>query len=214
MNQLPLLNGIPNQNGEKVAEALRSISKYVGDIYDREVFCAGGACRTMLTGEPLEDIDLFFYSDAALQYTKTALKFAGAKLVFSCPEGELFTYKFMDMKVQLIAKRFYVGIGELLSSFDFTICRFGLSLRQFSTLLIRGDIRPSDFYLNVADLKDLQTRTLRIHRVEYPVATLHRITKYMKKGYKPFDQQDFYVQLVHAIKAVPINEENLALYID
>lgn len=209
---LPLLNGVPNKEGEALVKFLYSIRSGLVDL-GSGIWVAGGAVRTILTGEEVSDVDLFFRDQAARDDMIRNLDSKGAKQLFVCPKRELFTYDFRGFKVQLICKRYYETKRQLLDSFDFTICRFGFSLSDVHQL--DGHPRVADFVsLAFSDYYDLQRRHLRVHKIEYPVATLNRIQKYMKKGFKPWHQEDFYVQLVMAIKAAPIDEEHMALYID
>jgi tRNA nucleotidyltransferase/poly(A) polymerase len=176
------------------------------------VYVAGGCVRTLLTGEQVTDIDFFFRDRESLESTRSHLLHHGARLIFKCPRNELFTYEFKGYKVQLICKRFYTSLGELLDSFDFTICRFGFVLADV-VMLERANLAKF-LTRDINDYNDLQRRVLRVHRIEYPVASLNRVHKYMKKGFVPYNTEDFFIQLVMAVKTAPLDEEHLALYID
>lgn len=174
------------------------------------MFVAGGAVRTIITGESVSDIDIFFQTPELAHEFKKNLESKNAQKIFECPKGELFTFLYQNFKFQLIMKRYYQNATELLNSFDFTICRFGFELFDINN----AGFMTRRFALNKSDMIDLQKRHLRIHRIEYPVATLNRVHKYMKKGFVPYHQEDFFKQLVFAIRAAPVDEANLALYID
>lgn len=134
-----------------------------------QVWIAGGAIRASLMGEPIADYDLFFSDQDAMERTKDRITEMGLTLVFSCPQGELFTYKGSGQKVQLICKRLYASPAELIDTFDLTPAMFAYDgLRIVTT---RDAIRHA------------RNRDIHIHRLTYPVATLSRIARYQRKGY-------------------------------
>lgn len=174
------------------------------------VWLAGGAARTLITNERVSDYDLFFKSHTECDWTKERLRALGNySCVFRCPKGELETWKSTKggPKVQLITKRYYSDAQDLINSFDFTICRFVTEARGTES-------HPRIVLRSPEDEFDAVNHFLRIWKVEYPVATLNRIQKYLKKGYQPWDGQGFWESVALAVQGIVLTEENSALYVD
>lgn len=167
------------------------------------VYLAGGAVRTMLTNEPVVDFDLFFDSaDTADRVEKYIATLKNANEIFRCQKGELITYQIRSFKIQLIKKTYHPNIEDLLARFDFTICKFGFDMGSQTLAYTRQDEY------------DLYNKILRINELQYPVATMHRVQKYLAKGYKPEDWQAFWADLITRSHGIELTDENLALYID
>lgn len=134
------------------------------------VWLAGGALRTLISHtEQICDFDLFFKSEEHLEEVKSKLSAAGFKQIFACPKGELFTYKKRDLKVQCVAKHFYLNDIHLIDSFDFTICQ-----AAYDGNVIR---------LAKNMIKSVKRKILYINQITYPVASINRMFKYKQKGY-------------------------------
>lgn len=131
---------------------------------------AGGAVRSLIDNSNIQDYDLFFKNEESLNYTKSKLQELKADKIFECPLGYLTTYKYGDLKIQLISKRFYHSLEVLFNSFDFTCCQFSATRTKFIT--------------TKTALKDTIKKELHLNELEYPVATINRIRKYKSKGYK------------------------------
>lgn len=160
---------------------------------------AGGSLRKVVdNADEIVDYDLFFMNAEQRDKTKGMLETFGYRLVFACPQGELFTYKRKGVKVQMICKRFYTSIEDLLDSFDFTACQIALY--------------DGKLYVTKQTIRDIKRKELRLNKIEYPVATLNRIQKYLAKGYKP--SQEFYQSIVKAIEGQQWPKEQLFLYMD
>lgn len=163
------------------------------------VWVAGGALRTLFNPcEVISDFDLFFQDSKALDFTQDILEMSGYKLIFECPKGELFTYRYRDVKIQCIAKRFYSDAIDLIDSFDFTICQAAFD--------------GTTLHITKSMIKSAKKKNLYLHKVTYPVATLNRMMKYKEKGYYVLEKtlRDIALQ----ISAGTFDGEQLALYID
>ena len=140
------------------------------DVLDK-VFLAGGCFRFLY--EPhgkVNDFDVFFGHGADIDSARSFFRSYGYDEVFICPKGELFTFKKNDVKVQLINVRRYDSVEQLINTFDFTATMFGTDFRNF----VFDDRAPT------AAL----TKTIELNAVEFPVATLNRMMKYMRYGFK------------------------------
>ena len=142
------------------------------------VILAGGAVRGALFDEEISDYDLFFiYNTNNIEAIKDKLLSDGFSNVFTCPLGQLFTYmKGEDfkkpeecVKVQLIVKRTYSGVYDLLYSFDSSVTFFAL--------------HEGIVYTDRQAIKDVRKKQLSLVNLEYPSSTINRLYKYRKKGY-------------------------------
>lgn len=166
---------------------------------DGQVILAGGALRCLVDpNEEIVDYDLFFKNTTDLVDTRNELEAFGFRKVFECPQGELYTYVRKSMKVQLIVKRYYKDVKDLLDSFDFTACQIA--------------IFEGNLYIAREAIRDIKRKRLNLNTIEYPVATLNRIQKYIKKGYTV--NEAFYQELVYRISEKEWPSELMHLYVD
>lgn len=142
-----------------------------------DVILAGGAVRDALFGDEISDYDLFFTDTKQLENVKGFLLNEGFSNTFTCPLGQLFTYmKGEDfkkpeecVKVQLIVKRIYSDVADLLNSFDFSVTYFAL--------------HNETVYTSHQAIKDVRKKQLSLVNLEYPSSTINRLYKYRNKGY-------------------------------
>lgn len=165
------------------------------------VWLAGGAIRCVFSGETIQDFDLFFRNRDYFKGVKNRLERLNAKLIFQCPQGELHTYMIDGMKIQLIVKKFYSTAVDLIDSFDFTICQFAYDGKVIET------------YENC--LQHLVKKELHINKIEYPIATINRMVKYAKRGYKHTKCcLELFNSIQDGILKGQYSPENLQLYIE
>jgi len=176
----------------------RKVDSRILDICSNEIILGGGAVRSMITGEPISDYDLFFTGNKAVDVTKRYLVDCDFVKVFECPLGELTTYINGNVKVQLITKMFYTDPSHLVNSFDFTVTMFAWD----------GD----KIYTCRRAIKDTRKKNLGINEVTFPVATINRIHKYRNKGYR--FTEEFGKDLVIEINRGAFDETQLSLYVD
>lgn len=162
---------------------------------------AGGAIRSAIAKEPISDYDMFFRSSIAAANTRIALENKGFEIIFKCPEGKLTTYKSGDMKVQCITENYYTDMHELIDSFDITACRYSMD----------GSDRVLTSY---SAIRDTLKKRINLHSIEYPVATMKRIAKYVSKGYVLTN--DAAVKFTDSVyeRGVERQELNRRVYID
>lgn len=165
------------------------------------VYIAGGIMRKAIdTTDEVMDIDVFFKNIKAAEEFKQKLKQIGYNEVFACPLGELYTYKRgEDVKVQLITKFFYNSLEELVDSFDITAC-------------CAGTTDGSDFYSHRRFFTDVLNKNIYLNTITYPVATLNRITKYVRKGYTLSATAN--IQFIETVNEVVLDENNMVYYVD
>lgn len=182
-------------------ENLELLNEDVLSLVGNGVVLAGGALRTLVDhSEEIQDYDLFFLDQSKIETTKESLVSKGYKNIFTCPKGELFTYYNEDenIKVQLINKRNYLDCNDLINSFDITACCCAYD--------------GNNLYKHDRFVFDVLNKRLNINVVEYPVASMKRIAKYINKGYVLTNEAaEKFVMLSNQMQ---LTEENLAFYID
>ena len=195
------------------------------NIFQYGCFVAGGATRSLINQEEIADFDIFFceqpmtveliapfdltditatsptiekkitYSASVLAIKRLLVK-EKYKLVFSCPEGKLFTYKQGEIKIQLILEC-HGQPEEVIGGFDFNATCAALD--------------DEYFYFSKQFIQDIKTKKLSINTVTYPAATIKRLMKYKDKGY---GINDAIVEFMKNISGKEFDAEKLRLYID
>lgn len=174
---------------------------------------AGGAVRDSLFGTEISDYDLFLTSEADLEKIKDYFIGQGFSNTFTCPLGHLFSYmKGEDfkkpeecVKVQIICKRRYYDVADLINSFDFSATYFAMQEdKEECELVVYTDLRA---------IKDVRKKQLSLVNLEYPSSTLNRLYKYRNKGYYTGDIIKEIVKVV-AQMGDKYDAENDTLYID
>lgn len=184
-------------------EVVNAVHHWFGDIPDW--WLAGGALRTLInTDEEPDDLDFFFRTEQAVKEIYGKLLRKGFEVVFMCPKKELTTLKRTDpisgktLKIQLITKRYYTDVTDLLNSFDFNVCRCAFD--------------GWNVYITKQFVRDVKTKRLTLWAIEYPVASIKRLIKYSNKGYVL--NQEFLSSFVEEISMREFDGDKLALYID
>lgn len=155
---------------EKI-DANKRLDPFILSLLNDKIWLAGGALRSAYNKtEDIVDYDLFFSSKQFVEPTKQKLEQKGYKKIFECPEGKLTTYCLNDIKVQCITEFYYSQQFNLIDSFDICACRYSTNGKNVYT-----------FY---SSLRDSKKKLINLNRIDFPAATLKRIAKYSKKGYR------------------------------
>lgn len=189
-------------------------SDVVDALYSIEgLILAGGAVRDTLFDNDISDYDLFLTEGADVEAVKKWFLDRGYGNTFTCPLGHLFTYmkgedfKKPDdcVKVQIICKRRYFDVEDLINSFDFSATYFGM---QYD-----GEEDELVVYTDHQAIKDVRKKQLSLVNLEYPSSTLNRLYKYRNKGYYT---GHIIQEIVNAIALMgdKYDPENDTLYID
>lgn len=179
--------------------ALEALNPDVLDIIKDGVVLAGGALRYLVDPDDTpQDYDLFFTDVSKIEKTKKYFVHNGYTKVFECPEGKLVTFKYGDTKVQLINKREYLDCNDIISSFDITACCAAYDGKEF--------------YKHERFVFDNLNKLININSIEYPMATMKRIAKYSRKGFRLTTKatEDF----VTFVNQVALTDDNKVFYID
>lgn len=172
------------------------------DIINHDVWLAGGSLQTLVNkGDVIYDYDIFFKDLWRAEHVKTMLVNKGFECIFSCPLGELFTFKRPSdgIKVQLITKFQYENVEQMLQSFDLQASMWGMD-HQF-------------VYTSRETISSTKHKRITFNKISYPIATLKRIFKYKDvKGYTI--DNDALLSLVININTMDLDESNLIFYVD
>lgn len=171
-------------------------------LFSKSLFLAGGYFRSWIhKSEPVADYDIFFTN---LETKDAAAKFLedfGFFRTFTCPAGELISFKNEDdIKVQFITKFQYSSITSCVESFDLTACCCAF------------DISSSSIICHDDWFADVKRKTIAFNDVTFPVASIARIVKYHGKGYRY--TQDTLRHFVTLIAGREFDGDKLGLYVD
>lgn len=88
------------------------------------VWLAGGALRSYLAQESIQDYDFFFKNKDYAEHILDYFVSIGFYVAFACKKKELFTLKHKNLSIQLVLNQEYRDMESILDSFDFTITQF------------------------------------------------------------------------------------------
>jgi hypothetical protein len=177
-------------------------------------YIAGGAVLSVFSSKKINDYDLYFYSKELMISFLEEIKFVNKRvdwsnkekrpkiiklsmkdiiLIHSTDNADTFIHK--NQTYQVI-KAFFGSPLHLFRYFDYSVCM--------------GAYLPSEkiFHLNSNFLLDIASGYMHFNiGTEYPIASLVRLSKYMRKGYK--------INGTEMIKiALCINNLNIKTYAD
>jgi hypothetical protein len=171
-------------------------------VFSGSLFLAGGFFRSWIhKGEKVEDYDIFFTNLEQKEAASKYIEELGFCKVFTCPLGELITFKNEDgVKVQFITKFQYESVKSCVQSFDLTACCCGY------------EFKTGKIYCHADWLADVKRKTIAFNDVTFPVASIARIVKYHGKGYRYTGET-----LKHFVTLIAGREfdgDKLGLYVD
>lgn len=147
---------------------------------DKGPWIAGGACLRWYQGEPVgdSDIDVFCASPIQAKQIIDQIKSYGRFSVrYESENAVTLHYTSKDhystgWTIQIITRRFFNNIKEVINSFDITVCEIGTA----------GD----QWVLGPFTAKDIREKNLRFKMPLQPDAP-KRLTKYWTYGYRPVE---------------------------
>lgn len=136
---------------------------------------AGGACLRWYQGQAVgrSDLDIFFANEAQLTETYEHIRSWGRSHVKHQSDNAItleYNSKHNTWNLQLIKKRYYKSIQEVIDNFDITVCQIGTDGKTWT--------------MNPNTAKDIRERNLCMRMPLQPDA-LKRLTKYWTYGYRP-----------------------------
>jgi len=131
-------------------------------------FIAGGAVRDYFSQSKEEtDIDVFFSNGVDMRDCLERIKSLPIKKIY---ENDLLAgFLFKGQHIQIIKNHFFASLKDAIAAFDFTVCCAAVSLE---------DVFVHEFFFD-----DLAGRRLAINSLPFPLSTLERMQRYIKKGY-------------------------------
>ncbi len=153
-----LINNLPKELIEKLEEY--------------KVIIAGGAIRSVFSGEPISDYDLYFKkkedADKLIKYFENK----DYELCFLTESAKTYKIDKTLFQIILLESTFLPSAKEIIDNFDFTIC-----MGAYDTFL-------NQFILHPNFLLDLASRNLVYNvNAKFPLCSLYRVGKYVRRGY-------------------------------
>jgi len=134
-------------------------------------YVAGGAITSIFSGNKINDYDIYFCTE--FDYRDFIIKLpTNSKLEWQTENAK--SYKIDKETFQFICKPSYMGSpGEVLTSFDFTICMGAYSFKE------------DKFYFYDNFFRNLACKELIFNiKASFPISSLFRLRKFLKKEYK------------------------------
>jgi hypothetical protein len=118
------------------------------------------------------DVDVFFpnrfhYNKAVEAFQYWIENEIPGRRIFKSNLTEVYSVR--KHKIQLVGQHFFTSPQETISMFDFTVCCAAVDKNQLYT--------HETFFM------DLAGRKLVINRLPFPLSTMQRMQRYIKKGY-------------------------------
>jgi hypothetical protein len=143
------------------------LGKLPEDIREK-VAVAGGAVRDKLLDVDIKDYDLFVQDK---ETEDKLMEFYKANGKEGNENSQLANYTYEGKWIQIIRGKYYnMETTELIDSFDFTI--------TMAMVTMKHGLRVGEFFY-----EGITTKHLRINRLDFPLSSLERMQKYIKKGY-------------------------------
>lgn len=145
-----------------------------GLLEESHAIIAGGAIRSVFANEPISDYDIYFKTQENLNLflEKIISEEFGFKSIFITDTAKTYTKNNLVLQAILLPGMICSNPRDIIDQFDYTIC---MGLFDFDTDL---------FILNERFLEDIARRELHYNVFgKYPLSSLFRLKKYLKKGY-------------------------------
>lgn len=140
------------------------------------VVLAGGALRDLINGDTPKDWDFFFLNEGAfhksLQHLRNIAEHNDSLYdlsSFIISNHYTKTLETNGVKIQLIHKKFYDSVDDVVDSFDFNVCQVALTTEVF---YITPEIHDS-----------ITRKEVEVNVLPNPVDSLNRLLRLRKKGY-------------------------------
>ena len=158
-------------NEYDVRRCRRFLPRVVKDVMKHnKVFVGGGFITSIVTGEPINDIDLFVPSKELAETLVNSLKSEGDKTHKS--DNAITIIRQGKPAIQIIHRWVFDNLEDMAKSFDFTISCAGLS--------VNDSYCDANFYQDLAAKRLVYRHPIRN---EDAGGSMLRLLKYYRKGY-------------------------------
>ncbi len=167
--------------------------KNTQSIPTKNFWVAGGAVRDFFTQRSVEtDIDLFFANRLDFSTVRNHWYWDDLDHLFPSVENDNVIKIITHQGKFDLVKKFFETPEKTVESFDFTVCAAAVDYDNF--------YYHPDFFM------DLASKRLQIVSLPYPIATLARLQRYIKKGYTACNGT--MLTLARGIQAVNLEDRN------
>lgn len=164
---------------EDVRACIKVLPQLVVDLMVcRDVVLAGGFIRSIVSGESVNDIDLFFRWPLELETQLEKLK--GGYAIEQAGNESIWTVLVDGVKVQLIHRNFFDSMEDSLRTFDFTNSSAAITLIKQNGEVRGVGVCHERFYPDVA----ARRLVFRSPSEGNGCSSLGRICKFLKRGYE------------------------------
>lgn len=146
--------------------------KLLKTLQQARAIIAGGAIRAVFAGERISDYDIYFKTAGGVHQVSRWLDDNEFDQFAVTPNAE--SYSRNGLKIQLIIMSSLICENpvDIIKQFDYSVCMGAF------------DVESDAFILDPLFLEDVSRRELRYNiSAKYPIASLFRLRKYLKKGY-------------------------------
>jgi len=151
------------------------IENYFEGIYVPDgTFIAGGCILSIMTGQPVNDVDMYFSSrESVAEFIQSNDNVYLHSVTDKSISLSLQTSKYGTKEFQLIYFDNYKSADEIFSDFDFSVCMCAYSFDD------------KQFYFHDDFWKDVAAKKLKFNSgTKFPIISMLRVNKYQKKGYE------------------------------
>jgi len=141
-------------------------------------YIAGGAIRSVFSGEKISDFDLYFEDEDCFTFfenwVRNGFEFCSGKNLNIISESfNALTFECEGYNYQIIRREDVIGLSpdQLFEVFDFTIC-MGAYIPDTGKFMLHEDF-----------LRHTSQRKLVYTSSPYPISSMHRTKKYIDRGY-------------------------------
>lgn len=159
-----------------------------------DVWFGGGCYTRLLSNEKLSDIDFFSSNRGELAALTRHLRNNGYKIHFinkNAIKGYIETKRYGIVNIDIVKRTFADEITTI-KNFDFSV-----------TKIVTSTTDNVFYYIN-SFMDITQKRLVLPHDVHYPISTLKRLQKYIKRGFVACDGT--LITLIKAIQKIDLND--------
>lgn len=144
-------------------------------MYGVDMYLCGGVFVSLISGEPVNDLDFFFSSNEELLKFWDRVKYH-PEVTKKYETVNAISFNYDGIKIQLVRKVFFPTLQDTISIFDFRAAMCGMNMLNLAA--------KDGFYSEENSLYDIASKQLVImpnHRNPHNVT--YRVAKYVKRGW-------------------------------